>query len=230
MKRKLFPAKKNRLTYAAVFLIVCLAMPVQAGEKKETKFPTLYYDKVSMFEILPVGQDEIVFLGDSITERCEWNELFSNNKIVQRGISGDVTEGVLGRLSEIIRRKPKKIFLMIGINDLRKGYSIDSVIIVNYQTILQTLRTKLPSVKLFCQSVLPVNINFKDAKTTNNKVTELNLKIENIAKEYDAEFVNLFPLYLDGAGNLKDELTSDGLHINGKGYLIWKEKIEQKVN
>ena len=35
-----------------------------------------------------------------------------------RGISGDVTDGVLLRLGELIKYKPTSIFIMIGINDL----------------------------------------------------------------------------------------------------------------
>ena len=38
--------------------------------------------------------------------------------LVNRGISGDFTNGVLARLEEITHYKPKAIFLLIGVNDL----------------------------------------------------------------------------------------------------------------
>lgn len=207
-------------------LFICFISGQNVFSQTEQKFTSFYYDKVSMFEILPVGSDEIVFLGDSITERCEWNELFSNSKIIQRGISGDITEGVLNRLSEITKRKPQKLFLMIGVNDLRRNISADSIVI-NYKSILNSIKSESPSTKIIIQSVLPVNNNVKEAKTTSAKVKELNQKLEKLANALNLEFVNLFPSFVNANGDLNEELTSDGLHINGKGYLIWKNIIEQ---
>lgn len=73
--------------------------------------------KASMYSILPNESNEIIFLGDSITDRCEWFELLSNPNVKNRGLSGDKTSGVLDRLSEITESKPFKVFIMIGVND-----------------------------------------------------------------------------------------------------------------
>ena len=67
---------------------------------------------------MPDTPNEIIMLGNSITDGCEWSELFQNSNIKNRGISGDITEGVLYRLDEVTRSKPAKVFLLIGINDL----------------------------------------------------------------------------------------------------------------
>lgn len=85
---------------------------------------------------------EIIFLGDSITERCEWTELFLNTFLRNRGLSGDKTEGVINRLTEVTESKPDKIFIMIGVNDLRHNVSIEEII-ENYKSIL--LKIKLDS-------------------------------------------------------------------------------------
>jgi lysophospholipase L1-like esterase len=188
------------------------------------KFSALYYDKVSMFRVLPSDSGCVVFLGDSITERCEWNELLGNLKIIQRGISGDITEGVLERLDEITSRKPKKLFLMIGVNDLRRNISSDSIM-ANYSKIIERIKGNSPETRIIIQSVLPVNSAFKDAKTTCAKITELNQKIKSFASKEGLPFLNLFPEFVNRKGELNEELTSDGLHINGKGYLIWKKMI-----
>lgn len=225
IKSMLMPRFSMRLIGFIWLLSFVFVQNIKA--QPEPKFTTFYYDKVSMFEILPLGTDEIVFLGDSITERCEWNELFSDNKIIQRGISGDITEGVLFRLSEVIKRKPKKIFLMIGVNDLRRGFDIDTVIIKNYETILNRIRSESRSTKIFLQSVLPVNNSVKEAKTTSAKVIELNKKIEYLAGKNGARYIDLFSSFTDKSNNLREELTSDGLHINGKGYVIWKSIIDK---
>lgn len=77
-----------------------------------------YYQRATLFEELPIDNDDIVFLGNSITDNCEWHELFDNPNIKNRGISSDVSMGVYDRLNPIVAGKPAKIFLMIGINDV----------------------------------------------------------------------------------------------------------------
>ncbi|HPQ96908.1 MAG TPA: GDSL-type esterase/lipase family protein, partial [Thiolinea sp.] len=61
-----------------------------------------------------------------------------------RGIGGDDTGGVLGRLDEVVRSRPDKIFLMIGTNDLSAGKSVEQII-ANYRLILRRIREASPS-------------------------------------------------------------------------------------
>jgi len=73
-------------------------------------FGTYYGQRQSLFELLPISSDDIVFLGNSITDGAEWGELFADIHVKNRGISGDITDGVLARLGNILRGKPKKIY------------------------------------------------------------------------------------------------------------------------
>jgi len=77
-----------------------------------------YVARISIFDQIPLSSDDIVFVGDSITDQGEWEQLFHSLNVKNRGIGADTTQGVLHRLQEITNAKPKKIFLMIGINDL----------------------------------------------------------------------------------------------------------------
>jgi len=65
------------------------------------------------------------FLGNSITDYCDWYELFGKLNIKNREIGGD---GVIDRLDEVTSSKPKQIFLMIGINDLGKKRSVNQIL------------------------------------------------------------------------------------------------------
>lgn len=76
---------------------------------------------VSQFEVLPVLPGDTVFLGDSITEGGSWHELFPSSRVRNRGIGGEVTTGVLGRVNQISRGAPSQVFLLIGTNDLAFG-------------------------------------------------------------------------------------------------------------
>ncbi|PLR29874.1 hypothetical protein CYR55_22555, partial [Chimaeribacter californicus] len=69
------------------------------------------------------GQGDYVMVGDSITENARWDDIFPDYKIVNRGIAGDDTTGVLERIDDIIATGAKKAFIMIGTNDIDRGMS-----------------------------------------------------------------------------------------------------------
>lgn len=191
-----------------------------------------YVDKVSHFKNLTNTDTEIIFLGDSITDYCEWSELFGNHKIKNHGISGDRTDGILNRLDEILQAQPQKIFIMVGINDLIQGREIGKVF-TNYKIIVLKIKDKLPDTKLFMQSVLPIN-NLKAQKIlflrfNNTKIIELNAKLQDLAKDFSFPYIDLFAAFADSNKELDARFTTDGVHLNGEAYLLWKKIIEKDV-
>ncbi len=60
------------------------------------------------------------------------------------------------RLPQVIQLKPAKVFLLIGVNDLKRGVPVE-YIVKNYDRIAATLKATLPKTKLYLQSVLPVH-------------------------------------------------------------------------
>ena len=129
------------------------ACTMQAQEQKHSTF---YYQRATLFEVLPTSKSDIIFLGNSITNGGEWAELLGNPHAKNRGISGDTTQGVLDRLSTITKGKPSKIFLLIGTNDLSRGKSVDEVA-KNVAKIVERVKRESPKTKLYVQSVFPVN-------------------------------------------------------------------------
>ena len=77
-----------------------------------------YEEMVKMFDDMHEDSGGIVFLGDSITEFLNVDEFLPSYHIIKRGIAGDTTSGVLRRLGEVIALKPRKLFLLIGTNDI----------------------------------------------------------------------------------------------------------------
>ena len=141
-----------------------------------------HQQKVSMFRTAPVSTGAIIFVGNSITEGGNWSELFPGKNILNRGIGGDISEGVLKRLDEIIRHQPSKLFICIGTNDLAKGVE-QAIIIQNYRTILQTVKAQSPATKIYVQSVLPVGKNVIYGHS-NEKIIPLNTEIKQEQKKY----------------------------------------------
>ncbi len=167
---------------------------------------------------------KIVFLGDSLTELCEWNELMERTDILNRGISGDFTSGVLQRLPRILTNAPRQLFLMIGINDL--AFTGPDVVIANYQKIVDRITQKAPSTKLYIQSILPVNNQVRNTGIANKDIQYINREISKMAARAGATFINLYPFFTNEAGRLKEGFTEDGIHLDAPGYLQWKEVLK----
>jgi len=186
-------------------------------------FSGTYLNRVSTFERLPRALGHIVFVGDSIIDQCEWNELFGI-PILNRGIGGDTTVHLLNRIDEVVALKPSKVFLMIGVNDIQGHLPITDTI-ARYERILAALKDS----KVYILSPLPVNnhIFFKDLGRTldNGKVLELDRQIQTLAAKHAIPFIDLYSHFVKD-GDMDPEYTFDGIHPNGKGYLIFKEVIQ----
>jgi lysophospholipase L1-like esterase len=199
--------------------------PVSQSEKSLVS--PAYVTRKDIFDSLPKQTKPIIFLGDSITHNSEWSELLQKPNIENRGISGDITSGVLNRLDNIIQQNPEKIFLMIGINDIEIGRHQDEII-NDYEQILKKLTDKISSKTLYIQSVLPINEK-QNKKIKNSTIIDLNNKIKDISIKYNVKYIDLNSAMTDSEGNLKKEYTYDGIHINGRGYEIWAKCIKPYI-
>ena len=188
-----------------------------------------YRHKKSQFEILPKLNDSIIFLGDSLTDEGEWIELLGNTNIVNRGISGDTTRRILNRLDAIIQTKPKQIFLMVGINDFVNENKSVGEVLSKYKVILEEFQKQIPETEVFLQSVLPVNNNINYFLVNNENVIRFNQKLQEIAKEFNHQYIDIFSLLADSENQLDAIYTTDGVHLNGKAYLNWKEAVEKYI-
>lgn len=179
-----------------------------------------YIQRSTQFDMLPVQDTDIVFVGDSITARFEWDEYFTEYTVANRGIDSDVTEGVLNRLDTIISQTPEKIFLMIGINDIRQGIAPEATL-TNYEKILDELMTTLPDCQIYVQSILPVHTS---TGIDNTDVQSLNLSLEELAKSKGLTYLDIYSSVADSENNFT--YTVDGVHPTGEGYEIWTGIVE----
>ena len=178
---------------------------------------------VSAFEAFPLAPDDIVFLGDSITEGGPWEEMFPDLRVRNRGIGGDTSDGVLARLEQVTRATPTKVFLLIGTNDLFRGASEDEIV-ANITEILDQLKQETPDTEVYVQSVLP------RAPSYRAEIEALNSRLAEVALEHGSAWVDLYPAFLDPeTGGIRAELSNDELHLLGPGYALWKEQVEVQV-
>ena len=196
-------------------------------------FPHYYKRFLQFMDEPAITSNDILMLGDSLTEGGgDWGKRFGKENVVNRGIVGDEVMGVYDRLHQILPGKPKKLFLLIGTNDVSHDLSTDSIVYLIDKTITR-IQKESPETKLYLQSLLPINESFGRYKRMTNKtyqIPEINARLEVLAKEKKIEFINLFPLFTEkGTNVLRKELTSDGLHLKEEGYKIWVDAIKKKM-
>ena len=206
--------------FIGIFFVACSANEAKKTEDWKIQNDPYYKHKVSQFEMLKDRNNiEIMMLGDSITDEGEWSELWG--KVVQnRGISGDTTSGVLDRLYTL-NPNTKRVFIMIGVNDIMRGKSVDEIF-SNYLKIIQFFKEK--NIKIHIQSTLYIGETRK--ADFNPKVEELNKRLEKYASENKITFINLNPIFAPNKV-LKKEFTFDDLHLNGTAYKLWTQEIKK---
>ncbi len=210
--------------------ILALASSIHAQERK---YSTFYYQRATLFEELPVTSSDIIFLGNSITNGGEWAELFDNPHVKNRGISGDVCMGVYDRLDAILKGSPAKIFLLIGINDVDRGASADTIV-ERIGMIVDKIRKDSPSTKIYLQSVLPVSDHYKMFNGHTSRwqvVPEINKGLVRLAADRAVKYIDLYSHFIDNTtGKMNIEYTNDGLHLLGKGYKKWVGIVKPYVD
>ena len=205
-----------------------------------------YKKKIKEYRDHPIGKNKIVFLGNSITYSMRhWDKKFNVKNIVNRGISGDYSDGILERLDEIIYYKPLAVFLLIGLNDFfddnttRPGRTPEYVA-KNILTAAKTIKQGSPDTRIFIQTILPINnqqyldekpqVNFLWTNyypSVNHQVNETN-KILKENNEF--EIIDLHPLYLNNDQSMKRNLSKDGVHLNENGYNIWIDRVKPLID
>lgn len=234
------------LSFNLVFLVVSIGFIYKSGgisnvrspaksAKASNEYSPYYLERNSLFEKLSSAEGGIVFLGDSITNHGEWNEFFSNVKTKNRGIGGDTTKGVINRIDNIIKVNPEKIFIMIGVNDLRAKTDVHKIV-SNYIQIVESIKRGSPNTEIYMESVLPVNIkkyetNFHNVKgdTINIGVEDLNKQLKGLASKLNVTYIDVYSNLVKGK-QLPAKYTIDGIHLTGEAYEMWNKILKPYVN
>ena len=172
-----------------------------------------------------VKKGEIVFTGSSLCELFPINEMLQNAepriRVYNRGIGGDVTDGLLERMDEsIFDLEPKKVFINIGTNDISRPEYKRERLMSRYRKILMQIQARLPETKIYVMSYYPVNRELPGADPEAVKA-----EVKKMAEELGCTYINVFDCLLDEKGNLKAEYTIEGMHMYANGYAVVLEKL-----
>jgi len=194
--------------------------------------PDIYPYLVERFRAGVSEPGGVLFLGNSITFWADWQNLLGSRNVHNFGIPGDHTYGVLGRLDEVARVRPKKVFFMLGINDLSRDVAPDSVF-ANLRHIVQILReTCPPETQLYLQSILPTNPTFEKLNRHYGReeaIFAINAQLRQLAEEtINTHYIDLHTHFLDKNGKYLDPMLSwDGVHLKRAGYSLWRDLLFQ---
>lgn len=215
--------KKNILKKVHIILAALLIVGCNTFSGKRTEY---WHQRVSLFDELEVSPTDIVFFGNSITDGGEFQELTGLPNIKNRGISGDNVSGLLERVGQITKGHPKKIFILIGINDIAQGHSVKEII-REYRELISRIKEESPESSLYVQSVMPINNDFNRYKFLigkENLIPELNKELKMLAEDNSCVYIDIFPELADpDTGKLKESFTPDGLHLSGPAYRVWSD-------
>ena len=182
------------------------------------------------FKVLAPDSESIVFIGNSITDMHCWPEAFitSDGKylpIVNRGNSGTYSTEQSNNLESYIAGKPKKVFMMIGTNDIATsgGLNFSGEQVLQYvKSIVERIHKRSPETKVYLYSIL----NNK----TGNRVEATWLHTNKIVREYveaqNVDWLKYIDLYDKLTGVAQGGVWSyDNLHLTAAAYQVWCETI-----
>jgi lysophospholipase L1-like esterase len=181
------------------------------------------------------GESRVVFLGDSITDGWRLNEYFPGKPYVNRGIGGQITGEMLGRMkADVIDLKPAAMVVLGGTNDLARGVPLATI--QNNLTMIADLAGAY-GIKPILASILPIHDYHKDqdpnyeqsSRRPPSQILAMNQWIQNLCKLRGYTYLDYFSALVDDKGFLKADLAQDGLHPNAAGYRIMGPLAEAAI-
>ena len=118
------------------------------------------------------------------------------------------------------------IYIMLGINEL--GWVYSSIFIKNYEELIDKIKEIKPDCEIILQSIIPVTKTKSDNDSiyNNNRITEYNTLIKEMANRKKIKFIDLVPVLADESGNLPENASPDGIHLNKEYCLKWLEYLK----
>lgn len=163
-----------------------------------------------------------VMLGDSLSLWFPSDRLPQSSVWLNQGISGETTREVLMRSTDLATNHPSTIYVMAGVNDLKRGIR-DPDILNNISQTLQQLRQRHPNAQIVLQSILPT----RSAQIPNDRIAHLNTWLSVVAKRQGAYYLDIHSHFTARDGYLRSDLTTDGIHLSDRGYAVWQSALNQ---
>lgn len=161
-----------------------------------------------------------VVVGDSLALWLPMNALPTDQLWLNQSISGETTARIRQRLHYFAATRPRTIHIMAGINDLKQG-ATETEVVDNLYQILTQLKQQHPEADLVMYAILPTRLS----QLPSDRIQRVNRRLARLVPTQGATFVDLHPVFSDDLGQLRADLTTDGLHLNPQGYSLWQAAL-----
>lgn len=181
------------------------------------------YDKyIQSFKTMEIRRNRIVLLGDSLVAYAKGIV----DDVVNLGIPGDTTQGVIDRLALVYPFDPRRVVLWIGTNDLVLTDDDNETIAQRILWIKHEIEENMAG-RVLLSTLAPVN----EDRFEKHMFKRDNKDIEAINDILRREVEDLVDSYgvLVSDGKLKDDYTTDGLHLTEKGYAVFGRALSRKL-
>ena len=184
------------------------------------------------------GRIDVYFEGDSITRRwgatdyprflAQWKRQFHGRNAANFGWGGDTTQNILWRLQngELNGVSPKVFVLQAGTNNLPSTGPADKgkvdEVVTGIKAIIDVFQQRAPGAAIVLTGVFPrsQNMSLKEA------IEQINTQLSKLDDGKKIRFLNINDRIADRDGKLLAGMSSDGLHLEAKGYDVWAEALE----
>jgi lysophospholipase L1-like esterase len=172
----------------------------------------------------PPPHEAILFVGSSSIRL--WTNLtaaFPKHKIINRGFGGSqIADSVAFAGRIILPYKPKMIVLYAGDNDIANGNSPEQVL-ADFKKLVSAIHGVRPGTTIAFISIKPSPSRWHlvDKQRAANQLIKALCE-----REKQLSYIDVFTPMLDTNGEPRAELfVEDKLHLNPKGYELWKSVI-----
>ncbi len=159
--------------------------------------------------------------GDSLTAGGDWPGLLARSDVTNHGVPGDTIRGAIARVPEVLALRPEVVVVMLGINDLLMGRSVDDCAADH----VELVRQLAPRTRVIVQTVMPV----RDLPVGRNAIAVLNEKLAAMCATHGCELVEVGAAVTGPDGQLAVELTTDGVHLTDVGYRRWRDVLAPRL-
>ena len=176
---------------------------------------------------------QIVIAGDSIAELVP-KEYLEKYQLLNRGVAGIDSISFLSVFEQVVLPlNPKILFITIGSNDLVLLKATPNEAANNVIKLLETIQQQLPQTIIYYLSATPVLNEDADkykafyvAGRTNEQIDLMNRLIRSSV----VNFIDISLLLKDGNDYLEYWYTTDGIHLNPKGYKEYFSELDEIIN
>ncbi len=166
----------------------------------------------------------VLMLGDSLVEWGDWQTLLPNFQVINRGLAGETTEDLAGRLIDELNRQdePDALLLQSGTNNLLMGNPHFPAI---FSSLVPTIRALYPHAPILLSSLMPMPV------VTEHLLDKVNRELLEVAEDTDnCYFMDIVPPFIEQCLPITHPgFLADQVHLSTRGYQVWAAEIDRHL-